>query len=562
MTLVVAPCFSLTILFGLLACQSLSIDSQTYNVVTLYNANGQVAGYTYPDGKQVTRSYHADGQLHEVHHDGNLVDRRIYDSAGRMTRSTYGNGVVTDHDYNADNTLTSITHSGTGSAIGDYSYTWDVNKNKLSETITGVMSGYGFDNTAYDTEDRLTGWNRDDNNLDQSWNLSLVGDWNNITENGNVQSRTHGPTHELLTADSQSVTHDAKGNMTLIPASLRPNALSLTWDQDNRMSSASTDGNTVTHRYDALGRRVARNNDIYVQVGQQTVADYVSGTTSTTPAYTYVYASYIDEPVVRAEIGGLRYYHRNQQYSITALTDSSGNVTERYAYTAYGTPAVTDGVGATLTTSADSNRYTYTGREWDDALDLYHFRARMYDPFGGRFVSVDPIKYWDGANLYRSYFSVKSVDPSGKRTDFFNNNRQCFKCQDMIDRYEAGHGGIIIVQPTFEKGPNKKGCTILLQCKQNCGPNDPFGSVPDMTPDDIKRVGHIPICLKIGMTPLDFRAILEHELQHAKDICHTNPENLKGCQRCVWYEERGCRSLVADGILVILTHKPSAFKTT
>ena len=118
--------------------QSLSIDGQTYNVGTLYNARGQVAGYTYPDGKQVTRSYHADGQLHEVHHDGNLVDRRIYDSAGRMTRSTYGNGVVTDHDYNADNTLASITHSGTGSAIGDYSYTWDANKNKLSETITAV----------------------------------------------------------------------------------------------------------------------------------------------------------------------------------------------------------------------------------------------------------------------------------------------------------------------------------------------------------------------------------------------------------------------------------------
>ena len=174
--------------------------------------------------------------------------------------------------------------SGSGSDIGDYSYTWDANKNKLSETISGVMSDYGFDNTAYDTEDRLTGWNRDDNNLDQSWNLSPVGDWNNITENGNVQSRTHGPTHEMLTADSQNVTHDAKGNMTLIPSSLRPNALSLTWDQDNRMSSATSDGTTVSQRFDALGRRVARNNDIYVQVGQQTVADYASGSTLHAPS--------------------------------------------------------------------------------------------------------------------------------------------------------------------------------------------------------------------------------------------------------------------------------------
>ena len=315
-------------------------------------------GILYPDGKQVTRSYHADGQLHEVRHDGNLVDRRIYDSAGRMTRSTYGNGVVTDHDYNADNTLASITHSGTGSAIGDYSYTWDANKNKLSETITGVMSGYGFDSTGYDDEDRLTAWNRDDNNLDQSWNLSPVGDWNSITENGAVQSRSHGPTHELLAVDSQSVSHDVKGNMTLIPAALRPdgNALSLVWDQDNKMSSATTNGVTVTQRFDALGRRVARNNDIYVQTGQQTVADYVSGTAPTTPEYTYVYASYIDEPVMRAGVGALRYYHRGQQYSINALTDSSGNVTERYAYTAFGTPTITDGTGATLATSVDNNR--------------------------------------------------------------------------------------------------------------------------------------------------------------------------------------------------------------
>ena len=347
-----------------------------------------------------------------MHHDGNLVDRRTYDPLGRMDTSTYGNGVVTSHTYN-DNTLALIAHSGTGTSIGDYSYTWDANKNKLSETITGVMSGYGFDNTAYDTEDRLASWNRDDSNLDQSWNLSPVGDWNYITENGNVQSRTHGPTHELLTADSQSVTHDAKGNMTLIPASLRPNALSLTWDQDNRMSSATTDGKTVSQRFDALGRRVARNNDIYVQVGQQTVADYASGSTLHAPSFTYVYASYIDEPITRVGTGGLRYYHRNQQYSITALTDSSGNVTERYAYTAYGTPTITDGVGATLTTSADNNRYTYTGREWDDVLSLYHFRARMYDSFSGRFVSRDPAGYIDGESQYRAYFALKFTDPSG-----------------------------------------------------------------------------------------------------------------------------------------------------
>ena len=40
--------------------------------------------------------------------------------------------------------------------------TWDANKNKTSESITGVMSGYGFTaaGTTYDFEDRLTGFSR------------------------------------------------------------------------------------------------------------------------------------------------------------------------------------------------------------------------------------------------------------------------------------------------------------------------------------------------------------------------------------------------------------------
>ena len=230
----------------------------------------------FPIGKQVLRSYFQTGNFTILHYDGNLVDRRTYDPLSRMTTSTYGNGVVTDHSYNDDNTLALIAHSGTGASIGNYAYTWDDNKNKLSETITGVMSGYGFDETLYDTEDRLTGWNRDDSSLDQSWSLSPVGDWNSITENDSVQERTHCPTHELLSAANEVVTTDVKGNMTLIPAVLRPDtsALSLIWDQDNRMSSVTVDGNTFTQRFDALGRRVARDNDIYVQAGQQTVADY------------------------------------------------------------------------------------------------------------------------------------------------------------------------------------------------------------------------------------------------------------------------------------------------
>jgi ABC-type amino acid transport substrate-binding protein len=183
-------------------------------------------------------------------------------------------------------------------SLGNLTYTWDVNKNKKSESIGGVMSGYGFTNagTTYDDEDRLTGYQRTNGALNQSWNLTSVGDWNSVTTNGTAQSRTHGPTHELLTAGGQTVNTDVKGNITLLPSalsSLASTALGMSWDFDNKLKSVDVGNNSSTdveYKYDALGRRVARvgssGSFVYVQSDQQTIADYeVHRSTATfTPA--------------------------------------------------------------------------------------------------------------------------------------------------------------------------------------------------------------------------------------------------------------------------------------
>jgi RHS repeat-associated protein len=411
---------------GRKATEALTIGGQTYTTATVYDVTGQVSKLTYPDGKEVDRSYSERGQLTGIDFDGTTIDTRTYDDGGRMLTSSYNNGVGETRAYNNDNTLASINFSG--AAIGNLSYNWDANKNKTSEGITGTMSGYGFDvgTSGYDDEDRLVSWQRDDNNLDQAWDLSLVGDWNNFTENASIQSRTHGPTHEILTAAGQTVTHDAKGNQTSIPAILRPGSsdpLAMKWDFENKLISADTNNDTVadvTYQWDALGRRVGRDDgttvSVYVQSGQQTIADYTSGTAAASPTYTYVYASYIDEPVMRSGSGGLRYYHRNQQYSVIALTGGSGSIMERYAYDAYGTPTILDSSLSPLASSNSLNRYTYTGREFDETLGLYHYRARMYDSVAGRFCSRDPIGFDAGdLNVYRYVSSqpLHRIDPSG-----------------------------------------------------------------------------------------------------------------------------------------------------
>jgi RHS repeat-associated protein len=110
-------------------------------------------------------------------------------------------------------------------------------------------------------------------------------------------------------------------------------------------------------------------------------------------------------------------YYRNQQYSITAMTTSTGAVAERYAYTAYGQPTILNATGSPIGNqqSQIANRYTYTGREWDETLGLHHFRARWMSPLAGRFLGRDPIGYVGDLELYAycSGYVLSALDPSG-----------------------------------------------------------------------------------------------------------------------------------------------------
>ncbi|XZE43558.1 RHS repeat domain-containing protein [Pirellulaceae bacterium SH467] len=285
------------------------------------------------------------------------------------------------------------------------------------------MSNYGLPSagTSYDDEDRLTGFARASGTFTQSWSLTSVGDWNSITTNGTAQNRTP---HVL--PHSRHLFPDCSCSFS--SSSLSPPASGLLPDFDNKLKSADVDNNgsnDVTFQYDALGRRIARQGTsgsfVHVQHDQQTIADYGYGDAPSSPTHRYVVASYIDEPVVRKAAGTsgtIHYLQRNQQYSITAVTTSSGSVAERYAYTAYGQPTILDGSGSILSSSAINNRYTYTGREWDQTLGLYHFRARWMSGIAGRFMGRDPIGFWGGEALLYGFVGegpTNACDPSGLR---------------------------------------------------------------------------------------------------------------------------------------------------
>ncbi|MFO0975983.1 MAG: hypothetical protein U0996_06265 [Planctomycetaceae bacterium] len=410
--------------------ETLTTHGQTYTVGYVKNVLGQTTRLVYPDGSLVDRAYTNRGQLQSVNYTPNggtasSVATFTYDAGGRETQRNLGNGLTTTRSYLADNQIQSIATP----TVETLTYTYDANKNPTSETRSGVMAPYSWSTgtSGYDDEDRLVNWSRT-NGDSQSWNLSPVHDWNTTTINGAVQSRTHGPAHELLTMSGAQVTnsprtltYDTKGNMTT-----DDRGCGMTWGFDNMLQSFAANGVTdlknATYEYDAIGRRVAKNvaetggtqTTVFVQAGQQVTCEYTPGNATTDCDRKYAYGTYIDEVlnfVDATPAAEVRYWlSQNRQWNVVADTSSDGALKNQFAYSLSGERLPSSAPTETV------HSLGLTGRAIDIESGTYNFRMRNYAPSIGRFLNTDFARYVDGRNFYSAYFLDHGTDPMGLST--------------------------------------------------------------------------------------------------------------------------------------------------
>jgi RHS repeat-associated protein len=414
--------------------ETLTTHGQTYTVGYQKNLLGQTTQLQYPDGSLVDRAYTNRGQLQAVNYTPlagaiSSVATFTYDAGGRETSRLLGNGLTTSRSYFADNQIQSIATP----TVETLTYTYDANKNPTSETRSGVMAPYSWSTgpTGYDDEDRLTNWART-NGDSQSWNLSPVHDWNSTTINGALQTRTHGPAHEILTMSGAGVTptpatltHDTKGNMTT-----DDRGCNMAWDFDNMMQSFNANGVTglsnATYDYDAIGRRVAKNvaqpaggtaTTLFVQAGQQVTCEYTPGNAATDCDRKYAYGAYIDEAitVVNAPFANeVRYWlHQDRQYNTHIISAIDAQCASLYSYSPFGKRTSSTGAGPEVSIGAPLFSSSYTGREEDTESNLIYFRNRLYFPQSGSFLNRDLAGYDDGRNLHSRNFPLRSTDPYG-----------------------------------------------------------------------------------------------------------------------------------------------------
>ncbi|UTP39762.1 hypothetical protein M9M90_00880 [Phenylobacterium sp. LH3H17] len=367
-----------------------------------FDALDRVVSEDNGGGRQIATQYDVEGNRTKVNFEGTSVanpygGRYVYDVANRLTevhlsRGVYGYANWTNYPiatigYGPLNRRASITRPN--GVRTDYSFDGVGWLSGLSHVGAPASAG-SYQTFAYNPAGQM---------IDQAQGSSRYV-WSG------QPTTTTNFTHDALNRDAAMAAaagYDANGN--LISDGVRTFA----YDAENRLISVTGGSAPLTLSYDPLGRLLkttsAGASTTFNYAGSQLVAE-VNPATSTL-LRSYIHGDRTDEPMAWMEGANpdtdIRFLHPDRLGSIIAVSNAGGAITS-YTYGPYGEPQ-----------SWAGSRFRYTGQTVLPEAQLYHYKARVYDPMMGRFLQTDPIGYGDGPNTY-AYVGgdpVNDSDPSG-----------------------------------------------------------------------------------------------------------------------------------------------------
>ena len=360
------------------------------------NTNGTAVDYAYDSLNRLSTV--TDRRL------ANGITSYTYDANGNLEGYIYPNGVKTTHQYNTLNRLKNLTSANGPTTLASYSYTLGPTGNRTKVVEFG---GRTVD-YAYDSLHRLTGETISASTVNGS--VSYVYD-----EVGNRLNRTStvaGISNQSFAYDANdrlgADAYDANGNTTASGSD------SFTFDFENRLLTKG--GPAVAFIYDGDGNRVSKivsGVTTYFVMDDRNLTGYAqvleekSGV-SIQRVYTYGLIR-----ISQSQASGTSFYGYDGRGSVRMLVDSTGTVTDRYDYDAFGN--LLSQTGTTL------NVYLYSGEQLDSNLGFYYLRARYASPSNGRFLTADP---WAGSSTdppslhkynYARNDPTNRTDPSGRQ---------------------------------------------------------------------------------------------------------------------------------------------------
>ncbi len=362
-----------------------------------------------------------------------------YDLAGRVTGITHSKIEATQ---GWDGTTFVTTPSADPSTFAAYSFDYD--KGNRLESMSSWRDNFVISYT-YDARDQLASASYASGSVTAPFlpaNESYTFDGNgNRTLVDGTQSYTTDPDNQLKSDSVYNYLYDEEGNRTKKTAITGGAYTEYSWDHRNRLVSVrdydSSDNllKQVDYTYDVFNRRIGKQlsddgntvfdeGSTWVYDGPHITLEFTDsdgdGSLEAKLSHRYLHGPVIDmiladEQVSVAWEEGATYWPLTDHLgSVRDVVASDGSVANHLVYDAFGNQLS----GSTTYENVDF-LFAYTGRDWDEDVELQYNRARWYDPEVGRWLSEDPISFAGGdANLYRYVGNgvTASGDPSGMIT--------------------------------------------------------------------------------------------------------------------------------------------------
>jgi RHS repeat-associated protein len=422
----------------------------TYLVTSEYNGVGFRTKLTYPGGRAI--DYHPDelNRLESLDDEylpqGSRTTSYDYLGGSKILNRRAPNNTSIRVTYDDAKRVVELAHSMTSGtppyALPDFKYGYDIVGNRLSERRLhepSTGSNKKGERYEYDVAYRLTKRREGSFDTNGAWqdtwptaldyNLDGPGNWKTYL-NGTSYTNTVNTLNQYSVfrgnGANRNLLYDLAGN--LIRESMTAGGQTVyqqySYDSSNRLNSyTDTSENATEYKYDALNRRIMKNWHAstyrrFVYDGGKLIEerDYYDNLMAS-----YVYGAGGEILTRRHWFGGSStdlFYHTNSLGSVTAVTDSAGEVKERYKYDSYGKATfVKPDFSASGSTSylVVANNILFSGAYYDGESGNYYMWHREYDPYLGRFLQRDPLGEGESLNLYAYVHNnpINATDPTG-----------------------------------------------------------------------------------------------------------------------------------------------------
>ena len=359
-----------------------------------YDDAGNLTAFT-DGGGTVSYAYDQVGNMTALTEPTGAKTTFGYDVRDNRTSTTFPGSVTISRAFDASDRITEVRalKSGATTPIAHFTYSYayrDANgvlqdgdlRQRVEDRKAGTATAY-----AYDGLDRLLEAHRtllSTGATQDRWTYAWDANSNRTSEtrNGTTVSSSFNAANQLTSRGATTYSYDLAGNLTS-----STDGLSLGYNAKNQTASAKAPGTTYTetwtwHGADQWERAKATGHPDgdFTYRNSALGASGLAGTSGHDSRYTRD-----DEGglISFRQAGGNEYYIQDALGSVVAMTDGAGNVTRSYTY---------DPFGNTLSSTGLHQPWRFAGA-YVDTAGLYKMGHRFYDPKTGRWAQRDSIDH-------------------------------------------------------------------------------------------------------------------------------------------------------------------------